>query len=146
MLTINDLSQVKSLLSKYSTLYVRWSRSHTKDIKRGYSIDHSTGTPHCGLSFNRITSAMDDELLIACLNEYSFIAKGNGKSYCWLATGDVVGRDTDNAYLLNNVKPIAKLSPAFAKKIDDIYMAKLRAEEERDMRRRLEIAKRLKLK
>ncbi len=72
--------------------YIRWSNSIAKDIKRGYSLDHSNYSRHAGLSAQNVRSD-DPELLARMVPEYRY----TGAAHCWIISGRRNGTDSDNA-------------------------------------------------
>lgn len=101
MTTIKSLDQIRKTGAR---IYVRWSRSLTRDQKRGYSLRCGTQAER-GLSACEIDPTWEDWRILRQLGEYRFCG-GN----CWIITGDEVGKGADNEPLLRNVKLIAKVS------------------------------------
>lgn len=98
---IKTLSQIRE--SSTNPVYVRWSQSIAKDIKRGYSLAYGA-TRETGLSCCKIETYWDDWRILRQLMEYQFCG-----GYCWLITGDEAGAGQDNEPLLRNVKAVGKI-------------------------------------
>lgn len=116
--TIKSLSHlcrvVKAAREKGYEIYIRYSLGPDVDAKRGYSIDHTTGMPHDGLSAENLFDG--DQLWEDGNREYVAMQV---RSYCymmlqgiegtraWICTGNEVGRDSDNAPTIENVVALA---------------------------------------
>lgn len=105
---IRSLDEVVDLLED-GILYVRYSRSHRDDLKRGYSLDHGTGTLEAGLSVQEIRPEDTREgrgWIARLLCEYRFASAGG---YGWLARGRQVGRDSDGCPTIAGAEFVARL-------------------------------------
>jgi len=109
-MTIKSLDEIATL-AKAGTLYVRYSRSHTADIRRGYSLDHSRMIREPGLSAQEITPADAEQRgwMARLLSEYRHITMSGG--YGWIARGERTGTDSDGCPTIGSVQYIGRLDP-----------------------------------
>jgi hypothetical protein len=119
MKTLKTLDQIIKLAQTHSgeTLFVRWSRGPALDQKRGYSIDHSSGSRHNGLSADYVR-ADDPELLARMLTQYQTTRMKDSKIYCWIFAGIENGRDSDNAPTVaaETIVPLGKVDETLIRK------------------------------
>jgi len=113
-----DIESVDELMSMLNSqdVYVRWSRSPEKDIERGYSIDHGTGTRHEGLSALKVRGKFEDA--IHDIASYRMIGMGDKKSKPHLFTGKLTGTDTDDAELISDPAHLGTIGPRLMKDIN----------------------------
>lgn len=122
-MTIKTINSIKALLAD-GPVYIRYSRSHRQDIKRGYSLDHSSGQRHEGLSVVEITPAdakEGDGWIARLLVEYQFVCLAGG--YGWVCRGRVNGTDTDGSPTITDVEYIDKIDPALLAKCHKYSLA-----------------------
>ena len=115
MRTIKSLDELRELAAG-RTLYIRYSHSHEADIKRGYSLDHSTMRREPGLSVQVIEGDEWDGSrgwLARVIADYGGRVKMDDGSYGWVATGTVSGRDSDDCPTLASVTCLAILDRDF---------------------------------
>ena len=121
---INTLKELMTLTSD-GGYFVRWSSCPEKDVTRGHSVNHGTGSRECGLSFLEITAQEDasfDAQLEYLVNEasaYKHLAGGK----CWLGKGTVCGTGSDGEPLLSNVEICFVLTTKCTKELDAWYHA-----------------------
>ena len=111
MRTIKSLDELRELAAG-QTLYIRFSSSHEADIKRGYSLDHSTMRREPGLSVMDIRPEDWDESrgwMARLVVSYGGRVRLNNDSYGWVAGGEPSGRDSDDCPTLTNVRCLAVL-------------------------------------
>jgi len=109
---ISSFDQIIAL-AKERNLYVRWSRGPELDKRQRYSRDHASGNLHRGLSCQRIDPREQSRKLIALmLVEYRYLRTKDSRIRGWVFTGTSVGRDSDNAPLVDaeSIKTIGWLS------------------------------------
>ena len=111
MRTIKSFKQLRQVVEAHGMIYVRWSKFPAKDIARGYSLDHASGSRHAGLSVNRLTAEMDDVTLVSRILEYSYLEVSNPGLFAWLLVGDEAGRDSDGGVTVQNAQAVASLKP-----------------------------------
>jgi hypothetical protein len=107
MRTINSFNEYKEEV-KNQMLFVRYSSVIESGDAKSYN--HQTGQVEAGLSVNNATVefAPNSEIWIAKqLVEYRYLTMGQPESKCWILTGDIVGRGSDNEPLVQNVQPVA---------------------------------------
>lgn len=105
-----SLKSIRQLMAQYNDLddlglYVRWTSDHRADLRRGYSLDHSTNKEELGLSAQRLFSDFDDETLLSRIEEYQYLG-GNAV----LFVGTEVGKDSDGAPVIRKAKAVAKIN------------------------------------
>lgn len=89
-----SLEQIRDYIESHdSPLFVRWSVYPEKDIARGYSLNHQTGQAEAGLSVEQVGA---DNIAMQ-IRSYSYLP-----GRCWLLTGEIVSRGSDNEILVDN--------------------------------------------
>lgn len=114
--TIKSLDDLKALADG-RTIYVRYSRSHTDDIERGYSLDHSSKTREPGLSVQEVSQQDWLEYrgwVVGLLVDYGSRLHYDDQSYGWIAIGEKAGTDSDGCPTIKNVKCLATIDRKFA--------------------------------
>ena len=119
MKTISNLDElIEYIKSTDANLFVRYC-AHPKAVtKRGYSTDYVTGYTHEGLSSeslidvrNGIYERGSRRYVAMQVASYSFMRyQGLAGTKGYIFTGEYVGEDSDNAYLIANAKVVAVLS------------------------------------
>lgn len=129
--TIETIEEIRELIRTYpDRLYVRWSARPQADLKRGYSLNHATGSRERGLSCVRVTGrsrtqfsdperqrAADEEALVRQLTAYSFLRFGLPGVRPWLLTGELAGTDADGCPVVVNARPLGRLAPALVEQL-----------------------------
>ena len=87
-------------------VFVRWSKSIDRDKERGFSLDHSSGSSHAGLSAVKIDDPMTSkgELLLQGVKRTAYSAceyahDGNDTGWVFIARG--CGYDSDGMSLVD---------------------------------------------
>jgi len=95
--TIKKLAE----LAADRTVYVRYSRSIARDIKRGYSLDHSQMSREPGLSAVDIRPEdfAEEGWLARLLVSYGHLRYDGARAY--VLTGEVAGKDSDGCTCLD---------------------------------------------
>lgn len=115
MKTIKTLDELKNLADG-RVVFIRYSRSHAEDIKRGYSLDHSTMAREPGLSVQEIRPEDWDESpgwVVRLVADYGSRMRSDSESYGWVATGTIAGRDADGCPAITDVTCIGILDRGF---------------------------------
>ena len=119
MKTISNLDElIEYIKSTDANLFVRYCAHPKADTKRGYSTDYVTGYTHEGLSSeslidvrNGIYERGSRRYVAMQVASYSFMRyQGLAGTKGYIFTGEYIGEDSDNAYLIANAKVVAVLS------------------------------------
>lgn len=119
MKTFSNLDElIEYIKSTDTNLFVRYCAHPKADTKRGYSTDYVTGYTHGGLSSeslvdirNGIYERGSRRYVAMQVASYSFMRyQGLTGTKGYIFTGEYVGADSDNAYLIANAKVVAVLS------------------------------------
>lgn len=132
MRTINNVAElIDYIKSTDENLFVRYCAHPKSDIKRGYSTDYTTGRTHEGLSSETLVDIRhgiwergDRHYVTMQVASYSYMRyqgiKGT-KGYIFI--GEVVGADSDNAYLIEAKRVVAVLSDECVEEAAAEYLA-----------------------
>lgn len=119
MKTIKTLDDVVEMVSSTdANLFVRYCAHPKKDIERGRSTDYATGRAHEGISTETLVDirhgvwSRGDKFYIAMqISSYSFMRyQGLSGTKAYIFTGEYVGADSDNAYLISATAVVAALT------------------------------------
>jgi len=109
--TITSLDGLRELAAE-GVIYVRYSRGHRDDIRRGYSLNHQTRTREPGLSAQAIRP--DDwqsgpGWVARLLADYAARLLYDADSYGWVCRARQVGTDADGCPAITDIITLAIL-------------------------------------
>jgi hypothetical protein len=125
------LADVVDVVLEHGTLYLRYSTGPEEDLRHRSSRDYEADVELPGLS---VTVASPEpwwprpveDWVARRLCKYADLGAANGR-FPWLLTGRVVGNGPDHEPLVDQVRPIARVSDGALREAVCVYHERFRA-------------------
>ncbi len=123
--TLGELGELATLLGPDEPPYLRFSAGPEADAAES-SVDGESGCVLPGLSVNPLRpepwwTRPAVQWLARQVRQYAHL--GDGTSYAWVLTGEVVGHGPDCEPLVAGVRPVATLDDAVLEEAANVYRA-----------------------
>jgi hypothetical protein len=111
---IDSLDELTALINHTPNVYLRYSEGPEKDSEASASCDYESEVLMPGLSVSAIAPEPwwprePQDWIARRIRQYAQLGHTEGR-FAWLLSGEVVGHGPDHEPLVNDIRPIARLS------------------------------------
>jgi hypothetical protein len=128
---MEELADVVETVRVHGTVYLRYSEGPEEDLRHRSSRDYESGVDLPGLSVTVISPEPwwprpVEDWVARRLCTYAELGASEGR-FPWLLTGRVVGNGPDHEPLVDQVRPIARISERAVREAEGVYRARFNA-------------------
>jgi hypothetical protein len=124
----DTLADVVAVVRQHQTVYLRYSEGPESDLNRGASRDYEADVDLPGLSVTVVSpepwwSRPVEDWVARRLCKYIELGRAEDR-FPWLLTGREVGNGPDHEPLVDQVRPLARISDRAVREAVDLYRAR----------------------
>jgi hypothetical protein len=128
---LESLDEVVETVRRHGTVFVRYSTDPEEDLKRRSSRDYEADVDLPGLSVTVVSPEPwwprpTVDWVARRLCKYAELGEAEGR-FPWLLTGRVVGNGPDHEPLVDEVRPIARISESAVREAVGVYRSRFEA-------------------